>query len=551
MYHQYFGLDEPPFSIAVNPRYLFMSGQHRDALAHMLYGVGVGGGFIMLTGEVGTGKTTIIRCLLEQLPENTDIAIVMNPALDVPGLLATVCDEFHLPKDDTEPNLKALTDKLHQFLLTNHRLGRNTVLLIDEAQHLRFDVLEQIRMLTNLETNTKKLLQIILVGQPELDDVLARQDLRQLSQRITARYKLKPLSLTETHAYIQHRLQVAGLSVGQQLFPPKVIRETYRVSGGVPRLINVLCDRMLLGAYGQNKPQVDSLMLKQAAQEVLGKKQGFELSKIASAEALWGALAVTTLTVVVTLVLLFWPENTPSSGELDEPSSGLTAAEGSEGAASDTKALQLSSVEAALIPSDTAAMETLLNNLGEPVGTCWQLGLRGLSCETRTVDNWEGFSDFNRPAVLTITTPGKRKAYVALLTLRDGQALVSSAGQQVWVPQETLGELWTGEFTFIWHRPEHFEDSIRFGDGGPMVAWLANKFAALDGQDEPLAGDWYNKLLVERVKLFQQEHDAKIDGVVGFKTLLKINEALAVDTTLDDFPKRLASPVDAPSKGDS
>jgi general secretion pathway protein A len=247
MYHSYFGLQEEPFSIAVNPRYLFMSARHRDALAHLLYGVGGGGGFILLTGEVGTGKTTINRCLLEQLPEQTDIAIILNPALNALELLASVCDELGIDYAQADTSLKTLTDRLHEFLLENHRRGRNTVLLIDEAQHLQFDVLEQIRLLTNLETNTRKLLQIVLVGQPELSAILAKPELRQLNQRITARYELQPLNLGETDAYIRHRLQVAGLPANQELFPPRVVRGIHRKTRGIPRLINVLCGRMLLG----------------------------------------------------------------------------------------------------------------------------------------------------------------------------------------------------------------------------------------------------------------------------------------------------------------
>ncbi|MEZ7943010.1 MAG: AAA family ATPase, partial [Halioglobus sp.] len=270
MYYQYFGLTEAPFSIAVNPRYLFMSARHRDALAHLLYGVGAGGGFILLTGEVGTGKTTINRCVLEQLPQDTDIAIILNPALNAIELLASACDELRIEYDHDNHTLKTLTDNLQRFLLENHARGRKTVLLIDEAQHLDFDVLEQIRLLTNLETNSEKLLQIILIGQPELAQMLARPELRQLNQRITARYNLGPLNLDETGAYIQHRLQVAGMIPGRVIFPPSVVRSIYKASGGIPRVINVLCDRMLLGAYGRNESSVNHAMLRLAMQEVLG-----------------------------------------------------------------------------------------------------------------------------------------------------------------------------------------------------------------------------------------------------------------------------------------
>ena len=270
MYQQYFGLTEQPFSIAVNPRYLFMSDRHRDALAHLLYGVGSGGGFILLTGEVGTGKTTLNRCLLEQLPEQTDIAIVLNPALSAVELLATVCDEFEVEYEQGTDSLKLLTDALHQFLLANHRANRRTVLMIDEAQHLGFEVLEQIRLLTNLETDEKKLLQIILTGQPELADMLRRPELRQLNQRITARFNLTPLDASETAAYIQHRLQIAGLPSNRVVFPSAASKAVYRLSGGIPRLVNLLCDRAMMGAYGRQVEEVSARLVTEAAAEVLG-----------------------------------------------------------------------------------------------------------------------------------------------------------------------------------------------------------------------------------------------------------------------------------------
>ena len=267
MYYRYFGLKEEPFSLpSILPVHERPSPRRPG---HLLYGVGAGGGFILLTGEVGTGKTTINRCLLEQLPADTDIAIILNPALDSDELLATACDEFGIDYERDGATLKDLTDRLHTFLLDNHRQGRNTVLLIDEAQHLQFETLEQIRLLTNLETNTRKLLQAILVGQPELAAMLAKPELRQLSQRITARYNLKPLNHPETDAYIRHRLQVAGLPANQELFPP-------RGKGNLsnyprhPRLINVLW----IGAAGRfgGQSQVTMKMLRQAVDEVMGEE---------------------------------------------------------------------------------------------------------------------------------------------------------------------------------------------------------------------------------------------------------------------------------------
>ncbi|TLU67256.1 AAA family ATPase [Thalassotalea litorea] len=268
-YTGFFGLNEVPFSIAPNPHYLFMSDRHREALAHLSYGLGETGGFALLTGEVGTGKTTVSRCLLEQLPDNAQVAYIINPTLSAIELLASVCDEFGIVYDSQTTSLKGFTDLISSRLLENHSNGMSTLLIIDEAQHLQAEVLEQLRLLTNLETNAKKLLQVILIGQPELQLLLKRQDLRQLAQRITARYHLMPLSAVEVAQYIKHRLKVAGSE--QPLFSPSAIRLVHHYSEGVPRLINLICDRALLAAYSQETTQVDNKLVKAAAHETLGE----------------------------------------------------------------------------------------------------------------------------------------------------------------------------------------------------------------------------------------------------------------------------------------
>src|SRR5919201_4829908 len=236
MYASYFGLKEAPFSITPDPRYLYMSERHREALAHLLYGIGEGGGFVQLTGEVGTGKTTLCRCLLEQVPPHVDVALILNPRLTALELLGAVCDELRIPYPVDTTSTKTLVDLLYRYLLDAHGRGRRTVLIIDEAQDLSIDVLEQVRLLTNLETTREKLLQIILIGQPELITLLEREDLRQLAQRITARYHLEPFDAADTRAYIRHRLQIAGRTRG--LFTEAAMRTVHAASRGIPRLIN-------------------------------------------------------------------------------------------------------------------------------------------------------------------------------------------------------------------------------------------------------------------------------------------------------------------------
>ena len=267
MYRNFFSLSELPFSISPDPKYLFMSDRHREALAHLTYGLGEVGGFALLTGEVGTGKTTISRCLMEQLPENTHAAFILNPTLSCQELLATICDELKIRYRKNDASLKNLTDKIAEKLLKNHQNDINTVLIIDEAQHLQPEVLEQLRLLTNLETNTKKLLQVILIGQPELQQLLQRRDLRQLAQRITARYHLMPLTKQELKQYIQHRLMVADCA--RALFDKAALNKIHQLSQGVPRLTNLLCHSALMLAYNQNDSVVNKKTVIAAAQRAL------------------------------------------------------------------------------------------------------------------------------------------------------------------------------------------------------------------------------------------------------------------------------------------
>jgi general secretion pathway protein A len=295
VYPKYFGLKEPSFSITPDPHYLFLSGQHREALAHLLYGVGDGGGFVLLTGEVGTGKTTVCRAFLEQLPEGVDVALVLNPAMTASELLHAICDEFRVELTAVEPSVKTMLDQLNRFLLDAHARGRRPVLIIDEAQNLRPKVLEQIRLLTNLETAKHKLLQIFLIGQPELRTLLASPDLRQLNQRITARYHLTPLSARETAGYVDHRNAVAG--VVRPLFTQTALKRVHRRSRGVPRLINLLCDRALLGAAVSRRMQVTAKIVDAAAREVIQRKdpalgRGRGIGLLGTATAVLTALAV-------------------------------------------------------------------------------------------------------------------------------------------------------------------------------------------------------------------------------------------------------------------
>ncbi|MCB1687641.1 MAG: AAA family ATPase [Halioglobus sp.] len=572
MYYQYFGLTEAPFSIAVNPRYLFMSARHRDALAHLLYGVGAGGGFILLTGEVGTGKTTINRCLLEQLPSSTDVAIILNPALNAIELLASVCDELGIQYDHHNHTLKTLTDNLHSFLLENHARGRKTVLLIDEAQHLDFDVLEQIRLLTNLETNNEKLLQIILIGQPELAQMLARPELRQLNQRITARYNLDPLNLDETSAYIQHRLQVAGMSPERVVFSPAVVRGIYKATRGIPRVINVLCDRMLLGAYGRNMPHVEHDMLRLAIREVLGEQP--------ADSTVWRWLAIGLV-----VLLLVWgggwllgkysgvldadvagaagiatsPGNTPEPAVVPEAETAPVVPEALPAATDpvEVPAPEVPPEPAALTESapqpETVGIADAMLSTGDTMARLWELNSdqpvppfpcqqdvqQGLACLEGEVWTWDELAAFDRPMSLEAITAERFSAEVLLLGIDGSMAWVWTGAGVAQVSLAELAPYWTGRYRFLWRPPQGYTKPVVIWDESPVVSAVAQLFAQLDNQPEPLAGRHFNRALEQRVRLFQQQNGLIDDGVVGEQTLLKLNAQLGVDITAAGARKRL------------
>ena len=271
MYLAFFGLAEKPFSITPDPRYLYLSARHADALAHLVYGISEAGGFVQLTGEVGTGKTTIIRSLLSRTPQEAEIALILNPRLAPQEFLLALCEELGIGVPDTAgTSSKEIVDVLNRYLLRAHAQGRRVVLIVDEAQNLGVDVLEQIRLLTNLETETQKLLQIILIGQPELRTLLAREDLRQLAQRVTGRYHLDPLTRAETTAYVRHRLRVAGATA--DIFTQGALREIHHISRGIPRVINIISDRALLGAYTQDLHQIPASLVRRASAEVFDQE---------------------------------------------------------------------------------------------------------------------------------------------------------------------------------------------------------------------------------------------------------------------------------------
>jgi general secretion pathway protein A len=530
MYEKHFHLDERPFSIAPDPRFLFMSARHREALAHLLYGVGEGGGFVQLTGEVGTGKTTLCRALLEQLPDHVDVALILNPKVTALELIATLCDELRVPYPAGTGSIKTLIDALNRYLLQAHAAGRRTVLLIDEAQNLGPEVLEQVRLLTNLETEREKLLQVILIGQPELRDLLARDDLRQLAQRITARYHLEPMNRAETEAYVLHRLQVGG--AGGSLFSRGALDALQRLSGGVPRLINVLADRALLGAYVENRSQVTAPVLRRAAREVLAPTPGHR-------PAPWGWALAASLAGGLALAAWWWQPwswegaapRPATAADVEQPATPPPAAPAMEPAmepATAGEAVEAGWAElvaAAGAAGEDAAWHTLLARWGvEAQGgsgaqLCQQLPAHDLHCLSRS-GSWQALRNAGHPALLYLVGPEGRRLAVVLHSL-DGEQATLGVGDRTWrLPASHIRQAWFGDYALVWQALPGGATLLRNGDTGEAVRWVREQL----GVSTLTTADYFDDGLQAAVLEFQRRHQLEADGVVGPRTIMQLNK---------------------------
>ncbi|WP_018992797.1 ExeA family protein [Aromatoleum toluclasticum] len=545
MYNEYFGFSAAPFSIAPDPRYLFMSERHREALAHLLYGLRVDGGFVLLTGEVGTGKTTICRCLLEQVPDDCDIAFILNPKLDTVELLATLCDELHVPVAAGERSIKVLVDSINRHLLDANARGRKTVLIVDEAQNLSTEVLEQLRLLTNLETHERKLLQIILLGQPELRERLAQPELRQLAQRIVARYHLEPLSRQEVGAYVNHRLAVAG---GQQrLFADAIIDRLYRLSGGTPRLINVICDRALLGAYVEGKTSVGRSTLDKAAGEVLGPMpQAFPARRIVLAAALGVALAggaaatwhyglavpaAETTAPVATAPTASEPAP-PAAPEGKAADAGITAA-GAQPVAAEAAAATPEKPIAWPKPDEhwlheVMAVRSLFAQWGLDArlmgveDACRLAARRDFDC-LRREGSLDELRAMNAPAIVELRQPDGPNFLATLLALDGERARIAFAGDTHDVSLDALRRQWHGNYTLLWRMPSGWHRTVGAGMRGSDVAWVVRQLARWEGLAEPDApAGTYSARIEERMRAFQRSTGLPEDGVVGPMTVVRL-----------------------------
>lgn len=586
LYAQHFRLTEAPFSIAPNPRFLFMSEQHREALAHLLYGIGHDGGFVLLTGEVGTGKTTLCRCLLEKVPEDTDVAFIINPRLSVVDLLANICDELGISYDTGKLNNRLLVDAINHYLLDRHAAGRHTVLVIDEAQNLETEVLEQLRLLTNLETHERKLLQIILLGQPELQDKLNTPELRQLSQRVTARYHLQALNHADMQAYIKHRLSIAGCE--QSIFAPSALRFVYRRSKGIPRLINLICDRAMLGAFADGVSRINRAMVQQAAREVLGEQSNKQPNAVRFRIAL--PVAAVLLLALTSWASGLWmapqaaaPDSVPASvstsGEAEAVRKARMIEAAPETPASAPAAMADFASEAPAEPDaeaeGTAAIVAALGESLAPVVNihtlpdepspvqneppavvwdsflhdqqaafsnlfaAWDLSLpdnsepcafaatQGLACQIISGDLGM-LRSLNRPAIIDWQRDDGRMAYITVVSLSGSTARVVAGAESFEIPLQQLRQHWLDHFAILWRTPTAYHSDILPGTAGPSAKWLNQRLAWLDGSSSTEAdvSGIYDGPWVPRLRRFQRDAGLFPDGVAGPQTLIRLNSAL-------------------------
>ena len=495
---------------------MYMSQRHQEGLAHLLYGIEFGGGFVALTGEVGTGKTTLCHCLLKQLPENIDLALILNSRLNALELVATLCDELSISYDKNSNSLKYLIDLLNQHLLLTHAKDRQTVLLIDEAQNLSMEVLEQLRLLTNLETTKTKLLRIILVGQPELKVLLQRQDLRQLNQRITARYHLLPLSRKETKSYIKHRLKVSHGNA--DLFNDAAMNKIYQLTQGIPRLINLLCDRSLLGAYATHVYKINSKIVSDAATEILPEKQ---LKKDVFRTALFSVL-------IGLLVLCGYIVTTSDSFKnIFLPTSSTAPQTVSNTPKSDTKPIpNLKFIE--WLNNPAYNLNNVLNDTLIKWGKTPQLNQKfdcstiqatGLRCGLGKA-SWKEILLMNKPIILEFVLNDKTKHY-ALVTGFSKQQTVIHLNNDVQFPIADILKYWEGYYLTLEIPRLSSAKSITYQHKNPEnILWLRYVLNTFDGITVAVNNPvYFDEALSKRVLHYQHEQHLEEDGKVGSKTL--------------------------------
>lgn len=581
MYESFFGLRQEPFSIAPDPRFLYMSDKHSEALDLLSYGLARGASFVLLTGEIGAGKTTVWRRFLEMLPSNFDVASVVNPKLDATALLARVCDDLNVELPEGAGRVD-LIDALHGHLLLAQAKGRRTLIVIDEAQALSSEVLEQLRLLTNLDSSGKKL-QVMLIGQPELRHMLEHAALEPLAQRIVARYHLPALSPVETAGYIAHRLKVAGLQ-GPLPFDAESIGLIHRLCRGVPRRINAVCDRALTVAQASGQRRVDRSIVERAAPEVFGRSSAAPSPSAAPARMaprVWAMAAGIGLALAA--IVWFAPQigavmSASPSGRLAAPAPAVVhvapaavvpmasavpalaapvaavpspVAPSATPVATSESALEIDSnetarpaargpaanwtlpsgIEAAFVPGaadETPAWRALAGLWGTVLGAgepCAAAAQRSLQCY-RSSTGLGLIRQLDRPGVLRLVDERGRVAHVLLVALAGDTATLDFGGTELTLPLMQLARVWRGEFATYWRAPAAY----RLGDiaraDSDLGQWLLQQLSGIDGRGGNGVGD---EALRSRIAAFQLAQGLSPDGLAGPLTLMQIGRASGVD----------------------
>jgi general secretion pathway protein A len=488
-----------------------MSPQHQEGLAHLLYGINQGSCFVALTGEVGTGKTTLCNCLLGQLDSDVDIALILNPKLDANELLASICDELGISYDKARPTLKNLTDTLNTYLLSAHALSRKTIVLIDEAQNLSLDVLEQIRLLTNLETSKNKLLQIILVAQTELKELLENPALRQLNQRITARYHLSPLSYAETKEYIQHRLHVSGGYT--DIFTPAAIKKIYSLSKGIPRLINILCDRSLLGAYVKNSHTVTPKIVNQSAKEVLSTSPISDFNKIHLG---WGFACVLALL----LFSIFYVGSDHKVESSPQQSLADLKSKTTQPVRSDFY-FYINQQETQSLNSAISQLTQIWGHYPDKEYDCTTLETVDIECSLGQ-SNWEDLVSLNRPAILEFNLPNGRKNYIVFIGFKNGNPIFKFNSERSF-PLDQVLKFWQGYYIVLWQPPIYNHSTVFPGQSSEAVLWIKKKIISNPNYSLSKPNhDFFDHELTDAIVKFQKYHHLTPDGIVGAKTFIHL-----------------------------
>lgn len=573
MYEAFYGFQENPFRLTPDPRYLFLSATHQEALGHLLFGVNEGHGVVVLTGEIGAGKTTLLRTLAGDLDTSTTLAYLFNPALSDVELLQAINADLGLPADATSK--KELTDELNRFLLAQQAAGRRVVVIIDEAQNLAASVLEQLRLLSNLETEQEKLLHIILAGQPELREILARPELAQLDQRVTIRWHLEPLGAKDTAAYVRHRLGVAADGREVSLFSSAALRQVYRFSRGIPRLINILCHRALLVGYTQEASRIQPKVMRQAMRELrrhTTRRPRLRWSPATAASALvvggfllvWGSFDIPVAWKQFDL----WAareeaQHSPSAatfpGPKTQPGVSQEEPEGAETLPSTVeprigdRAVALSSPQALfhalqqdemLSSAVRATRELIATWQGSPLEEIeWQDGKLDLAAiaAARQLEYLSVRSDIrlltllDLPVVVGLAVPPSQQTRFALIRQMTETHCRIRLEREYVVPLEAMTQRWFREAHVFWKNYEEIRTTLAMGSSGPAVEKLQTLLAnvptpsqrgtlRVHQAEEPTP--FFGPQTQDAVAHFQKVQRLVPDGIVGPQTLILLYRRL-------------------------